>query len=84
MRLIVLASLALGLALSIFKDRDRPQKWFCSPYWANYTDFNISDKSIKLAWNSGNNTGFYYKTEIQICVKNDTALRATKLTLYPW
>lgn len=74
----------MGLVICLFRDRDRPRKWFCSPVWGNYTQFNISDKSIKLSWNSANNTGFYYKTEIQICVKNDAAIRATKLTLYPW
>ncbi len=81
---LVLASFVLGLVACLFRDRDRPRTWFCNPQWANYTEFNISDKSIKLVWNSANNTGFYYKTEIEICVKNDLALRATKLTLYPW
>lgn len=42
--------------------------------WANYTDYNITDTSIKVAWRPPYNTGFYYVVEIEKCTRNDTAL----------
>lgn len=73
---------------SVFRDASveeggRPEQWFDDPLWANYTEFNVTDTSIKLAWRSPYNSGFHYNTQIEKCTRNDTALRASKLALYP-
>lgn len=56
----IIILLLLHLVQSVFRTVDRPPKWLDDPQWNNYTDFNISDTSIKLAWRPPYNTGFYY------------------------
>lgn len=82
--LIVLLLSAAGVFLDApIAEGGRPQEWFGDPKWANYTEFNISDSSIRLAWITPFNSGFHYSTIIEKCRRNNTALAKSKLSLYP-
>lgn len=61
-----------------------PEVWYTNfPIWANYTEVNRTHESIKVAWEPVQNNGFHYVTEIERCVRNETYLRQSKLSLYP-